>query len=97
MSVQDFAAGLQKTLEADSKLSRRGKRILEILDREDSPRRQYILNNWMAHSAAHLKVDAATANWTTVDWPTIIADLLPILLALLKIFLVAKIGPDDSD
>lgn len=82
-----FGSSLKTVLENDKGLRWRGRRILAILNKPvDDPHRQRIVKVMERHAIAHLDY-TLPVNWSTVDWPTIIQDLLKIFLALLPLLL----------
>jgi hypothetical protein len=81
-----FEHGLRSALEADPKLSRRGKRILAVLDARPSKARTRRIERMERHARAQLG-DKAPGDWSDFPWGKFVSALLNILLALLPFLL----------
>ena len=84
-NTEQFDLGLQAALEATPSLSRRGKRILAILNAKPSKRRNRQLDRMERHARAALGVDKI--DWTKINWAGVITMILEVLLKLLPLIL----------
>ncbi len=97
--MSNFAVELRAQLEADPKLSRRGKRILEILKSRPSRIKTRRLERMERHALAALEVgdlpssptpqamEVGAIDWSTIDWSAVIGKILDVLLKLLPLLL----------
>lgn len=77
-----FEDALRENLEADKNLSRRGRRILMILNEGPSRRRSRKIARMERTAKEALGVKGAV-DWAEVDWPSVLKMLLELLLKLL--------------
>ena len=82
-----FEGNLKAALMADKSLSRRGKKILAIINGPRNKRRERILNRMERHALAHMGAGADGIDWSTIDWAKVIEGLLKLLLMLLPLLL----------
>ncbi len=86
--MTDFATALKEQLEATPKLTRRGQRILDIINSRPSAMRTRRLAVMEAHSRSQLGIGQNMGvDWAQMDWSTILDMLLKLLLALLPFIL----------
>ncbi len=84
-----FEDGLRNALEADPALSRKGRRILEILNAPRTARRARRIARMEAHARVFLGKDAPQySDWSDFDWSSFIGILVRILLALIPFLLL---------
>lgn len=88
--MSDFAYQLKTRLEADPNLSRRGARVLEIINGRRSGRRTRLLVRMERHAAAVVGKDAGAINWATIDWKKLMLDILAVLLKLLPLIFASE-------
>lgn len=81
-----FEHGLRNALESDPALSRRGQRILAVLNARPSKRRTRRLERMERHARAHF--GGEVGDWSDFAWGTFIDVLIRILLALLPFILL---------
>jgi len=84
----NFESALRSSLEATPDLRRRGKRILQVLDGRNTPRKQRVVRRMEAHVRAHLDLGRDAIDWGKIDWPSLIEGVLKLLLALLPLLLL---------
>jgi hypothetical protein len=87
-----FAEALKQQLES-RKLTRRGKRLLDLINSKPSRRRGRILERLERHARIHLNQEGVGTTWQgwdglkNVDWDKVFEGLLKLLLALLPLLL----------
>jgi hypothetical protein len=88
----NFEDALRTQLDADPSVSRRAKKLREVLDSRPSRRRTRVLERLERHAAAHLGRDVSEVDdWSpnkvgAVDWKKIIDLLIQILPLILALF-----------
>ncbi len=84
-----FVSNLKAQLEADPDRSRRGEKILKIINSPDSPRRTRRLKRMEAHAraAAGGGKDHKVIDWSKVDWAKVIDKIIEIILKFLPLIL----------
>jgi len=70
----------------------RSRRVLNVLDMEDGPRRTRILNRMERHAIAHLEIkgEPGKIDWQNIDWQKVFDILLKILSMILPFLLMAN-------
>ena len=91
----NFAAELKSHLEADPKLSRRGKKVLELLNARPSKRKDRQIARMEAHVTVELRAMGAVGfagegaiDWSAIDWQKLLMTILEILIKLLPLLLM---------
>lgn len=87
LNGKTFAGALQTQLAKKEKLSPGERRLLRILNSEDSPRRDRQLARMERIVRADLNLPAGPADWGAIDWPSVLVQVLQLLVQLLPLFL----------
>jgi len=87
LNGKTFAGALQTQLAKKEKLSPGERRLLRILNSEDSPRRDRQLARMERFVRADLNLPAGAVDWSRVDWPSLLTQILQLLIQLLPLFL----------
>lgn len=85
----NFGSVLEEQMLAKGDLSIHERRILQILQQPDSPRKTRQLNRMEKHVRLHLGYsDDQAVNWAEIDWATVFWTILKILVAILPLLLL---------
>jgi hypothetical protein len=83
--MSDFATNLSAQLAAHGS---RNIRLLVLLNTPDSPRKTRRLARMEQHVRVHLGMDQAKViDWSKIDWPTLFADILQLIMAIMPLLL----------
>lgn len=88
LDPKSFAGALQHQLTKKGKLSFEEKRLARVLAGADSPRRDRQVARMEGHARVHLGLAPTGAvDWSAIDWPTILRQLLELLIRLLPLLI----------